>query len=72
MRSFRLILPFFPTGTMERVDREGQIVTAKVERTLIKMSVMNVILCYCIAAEPGHHAVPDPAGYKRTSSDHHI
>ena len=30
VRSFRLILPFFPTGTMERVDTEGQVVTAKV------------------------------------------
>jgi hypothetical protein len=30
VRSFRLILPFFPTGTMERVDREGQVATAKV------------------------------------------
>jgi hypothetical protein len=30
VRSFRLILPFFPTGTMERVDKEGQVVTAKV------------------------------------------
>jgi phosphoribosylpyrophosphate synthetase len=30
VRSFRLILPFFPTATMERVDYEGQIVTAKV------------------------------------------
>jgi ribose-phosphate pyrophosphokinase len=26
--SFRLILPFFPTGTMERVDKEGEIPTA--------------------------------------------
>ena len=30
VRSFRLIMPFFPTATMERVDTEGQIVTAKV------------------------------------------
>ncbi len=30
IRSFRLILPFFPTATMERIDREGQVVTAKV------------------------------------------
>jgi len=29
VRSFRLILPFFPTATMERVDKEGQVVTAK-------------------------------------------
>ena len=26
--SFTLILPFFPTGTAERVDREGEIPTA--------------------------------------------
>ena len=26
--SFRLILPFFPTGTFERVDKEGEIPTA--------------------------------------------
>ncbi|GFO13899.1 ribose-phosphate pyrophosphokinase 3 [Plakobranchus ocellatus] len=29
-RSFHFILPYFPTGTMERVDTEGQIATAKV------------------------------------------
>lgn len=28
-RSFHVILPYFPTGTMERVDTEGQIATAK-------------------------------------------
>eukprot|EP00118_Oscarella_pearsei_P009380 m.53996 g.53996 ORF g.53996 m.53996 type:complete len:336 (+) comp34301_c0_seq2:60-1067(+) len=27
--SFTIILPYFPTGTMERVDKEGQIATAK-------------------------------------------
>ena len=29
-KSFHFILPYFPTGTMERVDTEGQIATAKV------------------------------------------
>lgn len=29
-KSFTVILPYFPTGTMERVDTEGQIATAKV------------------------------------------
>ncbi|XP_038051869.1 ribose-phosphate pyrophosphokinase 4-like [Patiria miniata] len=29
-RSFKFILPYFPTGTMERVDTEGQVATAKV------------------------------------------
>lgn len=33
-RSFTFILPYFPTGTMERVDKEGQIATAK---TLARM-----------------------------------
>ncbi len=27
-KSFRILLPYFPTGTMERVDTEGQIATA--------------------------------------------
>jgi phosphoribosylpyrophosphate synthetase len=35
VRSFRLILPFFPTGTMERVDKEGQVVTAKTLATML-------------------------------------
>jgi phosphoribosylpyrophosphate synthetase len=35
VRSFRLILPFFPTGTMERVDKEGQVVTAKSLATML-------------------------------------
>lgn len=28
VRSFKLVLPYFPTGTMERVEEEGQIATA--------------------------------------------
>lgn len=28
-RSFHFIMPYFPTGTMERIDHEGQIATAK-------------------------------------------
>lgn len=27
-KSFRILLPYFPTGTMERVDNEGQVATA--------------------------------------------
>lgn len=34
-RSFHFIMPYFPTGTMERVDTEGQIATAKTLATLI-------------------------------------
>ncbi|KAL3891619.1 hypothetical protein ACJMK2_003873 [Sinanodonta woodiana] len=34
-RSFHFILPYFPTGTMERVDMEGQIATAKTLATLM-------------------------------------
>jgi len=33
-KSLTIILPYFPTGTMERVDNEGQIATAK---TLARM-----------------------------------
>ena len=29
-KSFHFIMPYFPTGTMERIDNEGQIATAKV------------------------------------------
>ncbi|XP_031574343.1 ribose-phosphate pyrophosphokinase 4-like [Actinia tenebrosa] len=34
-RSFTFILPYFPTGTMEREDTEGQIATAKTLATLL-------------------------------------
>ena len=34
VKSFKIILPYYPTGTMERVDRDGQIATAA---TLAKM-----------------------------------
>ncbi len=30
-KSLTVILPYFPTGTMERVDHEGQVATAKVQ-----------------------------------------
>lgn len=39
--SLRVVLPYFPTATMERVDREGQIATAK---TLARL-LSNVPLC---------------------------
>lgn len=38
VKSFKIVLPYYPTGTMERVDRDGQIATAA---TLAKM-VSNV------------------------------
>jgi phosphoribosylpyrophosphate synthetase len=38
IKSFKIILPYYPTGTMERVDQDGQIATAA---TLAKM-VSNV------------------------------
>jgi ribose-phosphate pyrophosphokinase len=34
VKSFKIVLPYYPTGTMERVDRDGQIATAA---TLAKM-----------------------------------
>jgi len=34
VKSFKLVLPYYPTGTMERVDRDGQVATAA---TLAKM-----------------------------------
>jgi phosphoribosylpyrophosphate synthetase len=37
-KAFKIILPYYPTGTMERVDQDGQIATAA---TLAKM-VSNV------------------------------
>ncbi|XP_033123350.1 ribose-phosphate pyrophosphokinase 4-like isoform X2 [Anneissia japonica] len=36
-RSFKFILPYFPTGTMERVDTEGQVVTAKTLAMLLSL-----------------------------------
>lgn len=40
-KSLTLVLPYFPTGTMERVDYEGQIATAK---TLARM-LSTIPLC---------------------------
>ncbi|XP_014670070.1 PREDICTED: ribose-phosphate pyrophosphokinase 4-like [Priapulus caudatus] len=34
-RSFHIILPYFATGTMEKIDKEGQVVTAKTLATLL-------------------------------------
>ncbi len=42
-RSIKIILPFFPVGTMERVDIEGEIATA---RTLARI-LSNVPPCRC-------------------------
>ncbi|KAL8610658.1 hypothetical protein ACOMHN_047227 [Nucella lapillus] len=34
-KSFHFIMPYFPTGTMERIDNEGQIPTAKTLATVL-------------------------------------
>lgn len=34
-KSFHFIMPYFPTGTMERIDNEGQVATAKTLATLL-------------------------------------
>lgn len=36
-RSFRILLPYFPTGTMERVDQEGQVPTASTLADMLSM-----------------------------------
>jgi len=43
-RSFTFILPYFPTGTMERVDTEGQVATAKVS-TCSQLTIY-ILTCY--------------------------
>ena len=43
VRSFTFILPYFPTGTMERVDREGQVATAKTLADLL--SLIRMMSC---------------------------
>lgn len=37
-RSFTAIVPYFPTGTMEREETEGQVATAKVHLTCCSFS----------------------------------
>lgn len=56
--SFTLILPFFPTGTMERVDTEGQIATAKVSTSFaattkiwIRPSALGFLKSYNVSQE---------------------
>ena len=39
VNSLAVILPYFPTGTMERVDSEGQVATANVRKAV------NVNVC---------------------------
>jgi len=34
-RSLTLVLPYFPTGTMERIEQEGQIATAVTLATIL-------------------------------------
>ena len=43
-RSFTVILPYFPTGTMERVDTEGQVATAKVKGTVFNLLSSSMLL----------------------------
>ena len=48
-RSFTAIVPYFPTGTMEREEVEGRVATAKVHwgggHTLKKCSYLTAIYC---------------------------
>lgn len=60
VRSFRLILPFFPTATMERIDKEGQVssllshITAvrnlavwQMDQPTAKICFTHILLCVC-------------------------
>ncbi|CAD5116071.1 DgyrCDS5001 [Dimorphilus gyrociliatus] len=40
-RSLTVIVPYFPTGTMERVDREGQIATAKTLANMLSSTPLS-------------------------------
>ena len=39
IKSLKVVLAYFPTGTMERVDKEGQIATAKVACDAASISI---------------------------------
>lgn len=41
-RSLTLVLPFFPVGTMERVDREGQVATASSLARMISLTPFTI------------------------------
>ena len=43
-RSFTAIVPYFPTGTMEREETEGQVATAKVRLTFCHFSFVFILL----------------------------
>ena len=43
-RSFTAIVPYFPTGTMEREETEGQVATAKVHVTFCHFSFVFIPL----------------------------
>lgn len=40
-RSLTVLLPFFPTGTMERVDREGEVATASTLSRMLSATPVN-------------------------------
>ena len=47
VKSFTLVLPFFPTGTMERVEDEGEVATANsLARMLSSIPISKVSSCY--------------------------
>lgn len=55
VRSFKVVLPYFPTGTMERVDRDGRIATAATLARMLSVVPMTIsgasqILIYDIHA----------------------
>ncbi|MFW5735184.1 MAG: ribose-phosphate diphosphokinase [Oceanidesulfovibrio sp.] len=55
LRSFKVVLPYFPTGTMERVDRDGRIATAATLARMLSVVPMTIsgasqILIYDIHA----------------------
>lgn len=40
-KEFKVIMPYYPTGTMERGDTEGQVVTAKTLATMLSATPFN-------------------------------
>lgn len=71
VKSFIVALPYFPTGTMERIDLEGQVATAKVK---VNIHLLFVHCCFVINifSDIGTNALGNSTDCQRPSTDSYI
>ena len=72
VKSLIVILPYFPTGTMERIDLEGQVATAKVKVHIHHPFFMHWCFIINDFSDIGTNALSNSIDCQRPDTDSYI